>query len=615
MRSPAKMEIIQIEITNACPHLCANCTRFCGHHKKPFFMETDFFKKAVDSLDGFGGTVGIMGGEPTLHPRFEELMDHYRQKRCPKSFDVGRKPITDFAKHVSQNLLGGEKLGLPGLWTSLGNGYYRHFETIQEIFHFQAINDHMNPGLHQALLITRKELGIPDDKWFELRDKCWIQNLWSASITPKGAFFCEVAAALDMLLDGPGGWPLEPGWWKREPKDFGEQLNWCEFCSAALKVPRTVANSKKDTVSPVIFDKLVKAGSPKALKGMVTVMDVSKYNELDYEVNPSNVWFLPGADDRFRITGTYDSIKPRQLSAVLLDVQEDASIELIKETLSHFESAVIVSSNPRLQAELPKGTVLAPEGRQMSDAANVNKAMEALNPKDWVFILSASTKLHPDFRATIRGTVFNPGCIYHCGPKPPGDIEGRKIFPDGDDALAGHIYFFNMMARSLKGRASGKMLLEGNGPEEQILPLWPEDKRIEIEVGSAERGESISGMVDAFSTKTTEAHVLGIFSTLSSLGTKVALFGAGKHTVWLLNLLKRNGQPLPVVIFDDTPKTSSILDVPVVKPEKRDSFDYEAVLLSTDKFFDSMKERCAQIWKGAKPVINLYSNFTLRAGK
>ena len=34
---------------------------------------------------------------------------------------------------------------------------------------------------------------------------------WSASITPKGAFR-EVAASLDYLLDGPGGYPIEKGW-------------------------------------------------------------------------------------------------------------------------------------------------------------------------------------------------------------------------------------------------------------------------------------------------------------------------------------------------------------------------------------------------------------------
>jgi hypothetical protein len=31
-------------------------------------MDFETFKKAVDSLEGFDGMVGVMGGEPTLHP-------------------------------------------------------------------------------------------------------------------------------------------------------------------------------------------------------------------------------------------------------------------------------------------------------------------------------------------------------------------------------------------------------------------------------------------------------------------------------------------------------------------------------------------------------------------
>ena len=28
--------------------------------------------------------------------------------------------------------------------------------------------------------------------------------------------FCEVAASLDYLFDGPGGYSLEKGWWKHQ---------------------------------------------------------------------------------------------------------------------------------------------------------------------------------------------------------------------------------------------------------------------------------------------------------------------------------------------------------------------------------------------------------------
>jgi hypothetical protein len=73
--------------------------------------------------------------------------------------------------------------------------------------------------------MTRKEFGISDSDWIAMRDNCWWQRLLgSPSITPKGAFFCEVAAAMDMLFDGPGGWKIEKDWWKRGPEGFGDQL-------------------------------------------------------------------------------------------------------------------------------------------------------------------------------------------------------------------------------------------------------------------------------------------------------------------------------------------------------------------------------------------------------
>ena len=80
MRSPADMGTIQIDITNACTLQCSNCTRFCGNHKKPFFMNYEDFKKAVDSLEGFNGVTGVMGGEPTLHPEFERFVLYLQKK-------------------------------------------------------------------------------------------------------------------------------------------------------------------------------------------------------------------------------------------------------------------------------------------------------------------------------------------------------------------------------------------------------------------------------------------------------------------------------------------------------------------------------------------------------
>ena len=72
MRSPEDMQIILIDVTNACTERCSNCTRFCGNHKKPFFMTYETFKRGVDSMEGFGGLFALIGGEPTLIGRSTE---------------------------------------------------------------------------------------------------------------------------------------------------------------------------------------------------------------------------------------------------------------------------------------------------------------------------------------------------------------------------------------------------------------------------------------------------------------------------------------------------------------------------------------------------------------
>ena len=62
MRNLSEMEVIHVEITNACHLRCANCTRHLGHHDKPFFMTLEQVENAIDSLEGFEGRIGLMGG-------------------------------------------------------------------------------------------------------------------------------------------------------------------------------------------------------------------------------------------------------------------------------------------------------------------------------------------------------------------------------------------------------------------------------------------------------------------------------------------------------------------------------------------------------------------------
>lgn len=287
MRSPADMGTIQIDVTNACTLQCSNCTRFCGNHKKPFFMDYEDYKKAVNSLDGFNGVTGMMGGEPTLHPEFERFVLYLQQKfgkrkRENRLLYPQKDFIWEIRRRECESCVTREradgsryvKSHGPGLWSNMSASYLKYYEIIQDTFEVQYLNDHMNPSYHQPGLFSRKDLGIPDEEWIPMRDACWIQNEWSATITPKGAFFCEIAGALDMLFNGPGGWKVESGWWKRTPDDFGDQLHWCEICGFALSTFVRNAEESIDDVSPTVYEMIKKVDSPKYKIGRINAVKI-----------------------------------------------------------------------------------------------------------------------------------------------------------------------------------------------------------------------------------------------------------------------------------------------------------------------------------------------------
>ncbi|MEO0035631.1 MAG: hypothetical protein RLZZ501_1654 [Pseudomonadota bacterium] len=440
MRSPADMKVIQIEITNACTKRCGNCTRFCGHHTKPFFMDLDTFRQAVDSLAGFGGVVGIMGGEPTIHPDFPRLVGYLRDH---VGYDdhtrAAYAPTPDFLDHILNNAFNFNRgyNNQRGLWTSVSSKYGEHFELIQDTFGVQCVNDHSSPSEHTTLMATRAELGIPDEDWIRLRDNCWVQNNWSASITPKGAFFCEVAAAMDATLGGPGGWPIEPGWWKRTPKDFADQLHWCELCSACLPVPKRNANDETDDASPVWVEKLKGINSPKLRKGQVAEFDPVRYVAGDYTVTQGEQPYLSSNDQRIGVA--QQMLVPKNIFAVL-DVDDAlpaaALRGLIEANRPAFGVHVLLSDNPEhhaLAGEL--GIAVLPcadhSGEDLFAALK-----SAAGTRDWVLMLHGQVATE-DLVAMVQTQVFNPGCFYSLRNRPTRPEFAVDLFNFRASALVG----------------------------------------------------------------------------------------------------------------------------------------------------------------------------------
>lgn len=256
---------IQIEVTNACPKRCAHCTRAVRHVRKPYFMSLAMIEAALQSMEGWPRVVGCMGGEPTIHPQFEDICRLY-QRYFPRQ--------------------------QCGLWTSGGPAFEKHKRLILETFHVLLYNDHTEVGQHQPWLIAIDE--VIDDPALKnkLIDECWVQKLWSPSINPNGAFFCEIAAVMDLLWDMGGGFDVVPGWWRRDVCDFqGQRNRYCDMCSMALPFEVVSNDCECDYVSPKNKERLVEIMSPwmnrlKVVKHKITTRDIKrnlqKYAPWDY---------------------------------------------------------------------------------------------------------------------------------------------------------------------------------------------------------------------------------------------------------------------------------------------------------------------------------------------
>ena len=124
-------------------------------------------------------------------------------------------------------------------------------------------NDHSDyRQRHQPILVAIQEVVEDKNLMWELINNCWIQKYWSPSINPKGGFFCEVAAALDLVFNGPGGYPIEPGWWNKTPEEFyGQVKRYCPMCGGALPFDCPSNKEAYDLVSPKNYERLVRLRS------------------------------------------------------------------------------------------------------------------------------------------------------------------------------------------------------------------------------------------------------------------------------------------------------------------------------------------------------------------
>lgn len=156
---------VQIDVTNYCVRSCLYCSRY-NRHLRPdqrAHMPVETFSAALRSLRHWPGKIGVIGGEPLLHPEFKTLNALLRRHfpphhslRARLAALLKRRPLPANKK------LGLWTSGLPG--TPLADP--RHDPDIAATYGFIAYNPHdaeqMKKCRHQPLTVAIRE-AVPDE--------------------------------------------------------------------------------------------------------------------------------------------------------------------------------------------------------------------------------------------------------------------------------------------------------------------------------------------------------------------------------------------------------------------------------------------------------------------
>lgn len=253
--------VLQICIIRSCDKACFHCTQGSHLRGKPLAMTPGQFKRAIDSLEGYFGVVGIFGGNPALHPQFDEICEILRnswvpmEQRglwCNKPFGKGWVMRKTFNPAVSN------------LNVHLDQAAYDEFAADWPECK-KYLKGHDTDSQHSTGWVAMQDVVEDESERWELISNCDINREWSAYIsTFRGelrAWFCEIAGAqARMHQDNPDypdtGVAVVPGWWKASMHEFASQVrHHCHACGYPLRAKgQKAVNGEFEQVSKTHAD-------------------------------------------------------------------------------------------------------------------------------------------------------------------------------------------------------------------------------------------------------------------------------------------------------------------------------------------------------------------------
>lgn len=259
--------VIQIHITRACDKSCFACTQGSNLAGKPRHISLEGFEAAVKSLVGYFGVVGMFGGNPAVHPKFEELCEilrkhiPYEQRGlwCNNPLGKGRTMAQTFNPAVSN------------LNVHLDAKAYAEFKRDwPQCGPVGLTKDSRHSPVHVAAKDFLggppiKEVEFTEGEMWRLISDCDINKHWSAMIAefrgqPR-AYFCEIAGAQAILHQDEPDYPdtgmalhqelhdKEYAWWTLPMTNFQHQVKkHCVECGVPLRGYGQLAQGGDDQI-------------------------------------------------------------------------------------------------------------------------------------------------------------------------------------------------------------------------------------------------------------------------------------------------------------------------------------------------------------------------------
>lgn len=232
---------ISLSVTNRCNLACGSCSQLCNLVKSRWDATLEQFHINLEIAQmraDYNRNVIIFGGEPTLHPQWEEILEILKKTKRLK-FVVCTNGRTKVKKTDNVNF---------------------KIDTLKKKKRRKFISTLMAPKDS----FPRK----PSKYFFKLAQKCCC--LWKdygVSLYNDRAYICTIAGAMDCVLGRKHGWKLEGAntFNKSDAEIVAQACQFCPRCQWCARKKTLQRINKKTRISRTNWDIAKKIGGHKKL--------------------------------------------------------------------------------------------------------------------------------------------------------------------------------------------------------------------------------------------------------------------------------------------------------------------------------------------------------------